>query len=133
MSKQLRDIFEKAKTYGSFNNWLSNIPEEDLQYLSDITDKVSEELKDEADIDAFSQMCALAMYFSGRGDEGLDEAQLQDLFGSLTVFISCEMNVRKGHMTREGIYSMVPGEDSAKLKMTDKGMKSVEDMLKDKS
>lgn len=126
------DIFEKAKTYGSFNNWLSSIPEEDLQFISDIGDKADKELKDEADIDAFDQMCALAMYFSGRGDEGLSEEQLQELFTSLIVFVSCEANIRKGYMTKEGMYSMVPNEDTAKLKMTEAGMKSVKDMIGNK-
>lgn len=123
------DIFEKAKTYGSFNNWLSNIPEEDLQFISDIGDKAAKKLEDQKDIDAFEEMCAVAMYFSGIGNEGIDEDQLNTLFHSLIIFVSCEANIRKGHMIKEGIYSMIPGEDTAKLKLTDAGRKSVEDML----
>lgn len=126
------DIFEKAKTYGSFNNWLTSIPEEDLQYISDIGDKAEKELKDEADIDAFDQMCALAMYFSGRGEEGLSEEELEDLFSSLIVFVACEANVRKGFMEKEGTYSMVKGEDTARLKMTEAGTDSVRNMIKGK-
>lgn len=124
-----RDTFKKATKMGSFNNWLTSLPDEDLAYLSQITDQINDgNPKDE---DTFGQMVALVIHFSGRGE--LSEQELEDMFGSLTVMLACESNVREGKMTRTGAYSLVEGEDSASFKMTDKGFKSVEDMLKDKS
>lgn len=128
----LRDIFEKAKTYGSFNNWLTNVPEEDLLYLSDIMDKVSDDkLKTDEDLDSFQQIVAIAMFFSGKHEAS--EEEVEDLCQSMAVYISCECNVRKGDMTKEGIYSLVPGEDTAKYKITPQGAENVRNMLKDNS
>lgn len=119
------NILENAKQQGSFNNWLTNLPEEDLQYLSEVTDQVSNGTLEDAD--AFEQLLALAMHFSGK--TAMTEDEVQDAFQSLSIFLAIELNVRKGHAEKDGIYSMVPGEDTARMKLTDKGIESVEKMM----
>lgn len=119
------NVFEKAKNAPSFNYWLEELPEEDLRYLSNITDEVNDNtLKD---TDTFEQMVALCLYFSGVTT--MTEKEMEDSFRILTINISVEINVREGKMTKTGIYSMIKGEESAKFSMTEKGMDSVNKML----
>lgn len=122
------DIFKNATKMGSFNNWLTNIPDDDLQHLSALLDLVGqgEDLPAE-DQDTYGQLAALVIHFSGMGE--LTEDQLNDKFMMLTIMLAMEQNVREGKMTREGVYSLVDGEDTARFKMTEKGEKSVKDMI----
>lgn len=122
------DILNKAKEAPSFNFWLENLPEEDLRYLSSITDDVdADKLKDK---DSFEQMVALVLYFSGQ--ESMTEQELMDGFQMLSIDLAMELNVREGKMTKTGNYSLIKSEESARFSITEKGRESVRNMLKDK-
>lgn len=120
------DIFKNATKMGSFNNWLTNLPEEDLQYLSNLLDEIND--KGEADdMDTYEQLVALVIHFSGEGS--LSEEKLIEKTQSLAIQVPLELNVRQGNMTKEGTYSLVDGEETATFKMTEKGFEYVRNMI----
>lgn len=122
-------FLSQASEYKTFHDWLKAVPREDLERLSAVNDDVSnDELKPE-DEDTAGQIAALCIHFSGK--VRVSEKELEDLWKVFTVSVALELNVRQGNMTIEGHHDLLEGS-SAKFKMTDKGMKSVENMLKDK-
>jgi predicted transcriptional regulator len=127
MGDEMMDVFNKAKQSPSFNYWIENLPEEDLKYLCNIMDETQNDTLE--DTDTFQQIAATALHFSGKTEASEDE--VGDLLTKISILFAMESNVREGNMVKTGIYSMIKNEESAKFSLTDKGKKSVEDMLGD--
>lgn len=122
------DILKKAQTYGSFNNWLSNLPEEDLQHISDTLDEASSDDGEVTDQDTMSQVIALTIHFSG--SEEVTEEEMGEQLQKLAITCAMELNVRKGDMTKNGLYSLIDGEETATFSITKQGEDRVKNMLK---
>lgn len=117
-------FFQKARTYEDFDDWLTQLPAEDVAYLSNITDQVNDdELKDQ---DTFDQIVAMLIHFSGK--QSVNEKEMDSLFQLFTINVAMEGNVREGKMEKVGRYSITDGT-KASFKITKKGIQSVKDML----
>lgn len=119
-------FFENAKQYNSFNQWVKELPLEDLAFLSSVNDEVSaDKLEDK---DTFAQIPPILIWFSGK--QSVTEKEMEDLWQAFSVALALEINVREGKMTMTGEHSLLDGS-SARFSMTEKGLQSVRDMLGD--
>jgi hypothetical protein len=122
-------ILEQAGLYDTFHDWLKAVPTEDLVRWSAVSDDIDKDELKVKDQDTFNQIITLCIYFSGKKE--VPEKELEDLWQMFSLSLALEINIREGKMTMEGHHSILSGNE-AKFKMTSKGMKSVEDMIKDK-
>lgn len=117
-----QDPLTEARTYHSFDSWLTQISDERLHYLIETAKRIeAEEVKDET---ALAHILGIAIHFSGK--EALSTTEVTRAFTSLSVRVALEIHVREGNMTKEGIYSLKPEKETAVLTLTDRGRAAYE-------
>lgn len=117
-------FFVKAKEYNNFNQWVKELPLEDLALLSSVNDDVSDDKLE--DKDTFAQIPPILIWFSGKTE--CSEKEMEYLWQAFRVALALEINVREGKMKMTGKHSLLDGS-SARFSLTEKGMQSVRDML----
>ena len=104
-------------THDDFDKWLTELPDEELQYLSNVTDQVPDDkVQDQA---ALTHILSLILHFCGKHALSIEE--ITTMFPGFTVCLALEILRRRGGVIKDGKYSIVPGEDGAQFMMTDKG------------
>lgn len=117
-----QDPLTEARTYNTFDSWLTQIPDERLHYLIETAKQIeAEEVKDET---ALAHMLGITMHFSGK--DALSIPEITGKFMALAAHVALEVHVREGNMTKEGEYSLIPEEETAVLALTDRGRAAYE-------
>lgn len=113
-----QDILSEARTYESFNSWLTLVPDERLRYLSEVSAQAYSDEGTE-DTATLTAIVGIAMLFSSK--RAMSIREVTQAFQTLTTYLATELHVREGDAVKEGIYSMMPGEDTATITLTEKG------------
>lgn len=116
-SQPYPDIIQEALASGSFDHWLTQLPEDQLRYLYNVTEQFkTEQIADEPTL---VRLIALSMLFSG--NEGLHIPKVLEIFDRFGKHLRVEIGVREGNIAKAGTYSMVPEEETALWTWTEQG------------
>lgn len=103
-----QDPFTEACMYDSFDRWLTQIPQERLRYLHEVSVQACGE-EGARDTETLTSLVSITLFFSGK--QTMSILDVTHAFQKLTTYMKTEIHVRAGDMTKEGIYSIVPEEN----------------------
>lgn len=108
----------EARTYDSFDSWLTQIPDEQLRHLGEVGVQACSD-EGTNDTETLTALVGIAMLFSGKTVMSISE--VAQAFRTLTTYMTTESHVRAGSATKKGVYSLFPEEDTAMITLTEKG------------
>lgn len=108
-------MFYSVLNHRDFDRWLTELPDEDLQHFCSAIDPLAENQVVAQETTTYLLFLILHFY----GPHALSTEEMTDILHYFGINLAMETLWRKGYVTKQGKYSIVPDEDGALFTVAD--------------